>query len=108
MLARDYECTTVRGKLFVGVFLAGIEPVRFRVKSDQRNHQAIAQPRLYDCLMVTQITLVASAMISLSQADLLLESSGLSIFTQRRQWQCHCVLFLYDAPRVGKGVHAPS
>ncbi len=82
--------------------------MRFRVKSDQRNHQAIAQPRLYDCLMVTQITLVASAMISLSQADLLLESSGLSIFTQRRQWQCHCVLFLYDAPRFGKGVHAPS
>ena len=80
----------------------------FRVKSDLRNHQAIAQPRLYDCLMVTQITLVASAMISLSQADLLLESSGLSIFTQRRQWQCHCVPFLYDAPRFGQGVHAPS
>ncbi len=63
-LARDYECTTVRGKLFVlvGVFLAGIEPVRFRVRvqSDLRNHQAIAQPRLYDCLVVTQITLVES------------------------------------------------
>ena len=57
MLARDYECTTVRGKLFVRVSLAGIEPVGFRVKSDLRNHQAIAQPRLYDCLMVTQITL---------------------------------------------------
>jgi hypothetical protein len=26
-------------------------------KSDLRNHQATAQPRLYDCLMVTQITL---------------------------------------------------
>jgi hypothetical protein len=26
-------------------------------KSDLRNHQAIMQPRLYDCLMVTQITL---------------------------------------------------
>ena len=26
-------------------------------KSDLRNHQAIVQPRLYDCLMVTQITL---------------------------------------------------
>ena len=26
-------------------------------KSDLRNHQAIIQPRLYDCLMVTQITL---------------------------------------------------
>ncbi len=36
--------------------LAGIEPVGFRVtKSDLRNHQAIVQPRLYDCLMVTQI-----------------------------------------------------
>ncbi len=30
----------------------------FRVKSDLRNHQAIVQPRLYDSLMVTQITLV--------------------------------------------------
>ena len=29
----------------------------FRFKSDSRNHQAIVQPRLYDCLMVTQITL---------------------------------------------------
>jgi hypothetical protein len=29
----------------------------FRFKSDVRNHQAIVQPRLYDCLMVTQITL---------------------------------------------------
>ena len=29
----------------------------FRFKSDLRNHQAIVQPRLYDCLMVTQITL---------------------------------------------------
>jgi hypothetical protein len=26
-------------------------------KSDLRNHQAIVQPRLYDCLMVTQIAL---------------------------------------------------
>jgi hypothetical protein len=26
-------------------------------KSDLRNHQAIVQPRLYDSLMVTQITL---------------------------------------------------
>ncbi len=30
----------------------------FRFKSDLRNHQAIVQPRLYDSLMVTQITLV--------------------------------------------------
>ncbi len=37
--------------------LAGIEPVGFRVKSDLRNHQAIVQPRLYDSLMVTHITL---------------------------------------------------
>ncbi len=29
----------------------------FRVQSDLRNHQAIVTPRLYDCLMVTQITL---------------------------------------------------
>ncbi len=29
----------------------------FRFKSDLRNHQAIIQPRLYECLMVTQITL---------------------------------------------------
>ena len=29
----------------------------FRVKSDLRNHQAIVQPRVYDSLMVTQITL---------------------------------------------------
>ena len=53
-LARDYE-------IFVRVSLAGIEPVGFRVKNDLRNHQAIVQPRLYDCftdcLMVTQITL---------------------------------------------------
>jgi hypothetical protein len=28
-----------------------------RLKSDLRNHQAIVQPRLYDSLMVTQITL---------------------------------------------------
>ena len=41
------------------VSLAGIEPVEFRVESDLRNHQAIVQPRLYDCLMVTQITLIA-------------------------------------------------
>jgi hypothetical protein len=41
----------------VKVSLAGIEPVGFRTKSDLRNHQAIIQPRLYDCLMVTQITL---------------------------------------------------
>ncbi len=28
-----------------------------QLKSDLRNHQAIVQPRLYYCLMVTQITL---------------------------------------------------
>ncbi len=44
---------------FRKVSLAGIEPAGFRVKSDLRhgNHQAIVQPRLYDSLMVTQITL---------------------------------------------------
>ena len=35
-----------------------MEPFRF--KSDLRNHQAIVQPRLYDCLMVTQITLIVN------------------------------------------------
>ena len=44
----------------VRVSLAGIEPVGFRVKSDLRNHQAIVQPRLYDSLMVTRITLASS------------------------------------------------
>ena len=34
----------------------------FRFKSDLRNHCAIVQPRLYDCAMVTQITLVRSGM----------------------------------------------
>ncbi len=43
---------------YVRASLAGIEPVGFRTKSDLRNHQAIVQPRLYDCLMVTQITLI--------------------------------------------------
>jgi hypothetical protein len=33
----------------------GVE-FRHGVKSDLRNHQAIAQPRVYDCLMVTRIT----------------------------------------------------
>ena len=37
--------------------LAGIEPVGFGVKSDLRKHCAIVQPRWYDCLMVTPITL---------------------------------------------------
>jgi hypothetical protein len=32
-------------------------PLSLALKSDLRNHQAIVQPRLYDCLMVTQITL---------------------------------------------------
>jgi hypothetical protein len=47
-------------QLFRKVSLARIEPVGFRVKSDLRNHQAIVQPRLYDGLMVTQITLAHS------------------------------------------------
>ena len=43
----------------VRVSLAGLEPVGFRVESDSdlRNHQAIVHPRVYDSLMVTQITL---------------------------------------------------
>ena len=47
----------VTARFSVEVSLAGIEPVGFRVKSDLRNHRAIVQPRLYDCSMVTQITL---------------------------------------------------
>jgi hypothetical protein len=34
-----------------------VASTRARLKSDLRNHQAIVQPRLYDSLMVTQITL---------------------------------------------------
>ena len=59
----DFHCSMegqVPGNFSVEVSLAGIEPVGFRVKSDLRNHQAIVQPRrLYDSLMVTQITLSA-------------------------------------------------
>jgi hypothetical protein len=58
-LARDYECTFC-DCTYRRVSLAGIEPEGFRVKSDLRNHQAIVQPRLYDSLMVTQITLMSS------------------------------------------------
>ena len=47
----------VTARFSVEVSLAGIEPVGLRVKSDLRNHRAIVQPRLYDCSMVTQITL---------------------------------------------------
>jgi hypothetical protein len=56
---RTKRGSEARSAFSVGVSLAGIEPVGFRVKSDLRNHQAIVQPRLYDCLimMVTQITL---------------------------------------------------
>ena len=35
----------VPGDFSVGMSLAGIEPVGFRVKSDLRNHQAIVKPR---------------------------------------------------------------
>ena len=50
LMASPYAAFSVR------VSPAGIEPgVGFRTKSDLRNHQAIIQPRLYDCLMVTQI-----------------------------------------------------
>ena len=56
-LARDYVSSASQN-FSVGVSLAGIEPVGFRVKSDSRNHQAIVQPRLYDSLMVTRITLL--------------------------------------------------
>ena len=54
--ARDYVSSAFQN-FSVGVSLAGIEPVGFRVKSDLRNHCAIVHPRLYDCAMVTQITL---------------------------------------------------
>ncbi len=58
----DSHCSMegqVPGNVFVRMSLAGIEPVGLRVKSDLRNHQAIVQPRLYDSLMVAQITLRA-------------------------------------------------
>jgi hypothetical protein len=58
---RDYVLATADAialrSFFRSVSPAGIEPVGFRTKSDLRNHQAIVQPRLYDYLMVTQITL---------------------------------------------------
>ena len=58
MPGTTYQVHHRRGNFFsVRVSLAGIEPVGFRIKSDLRNHQAIVQPRLYDSLMVTQITL---------------------------------------------------
>ena len=41
----------------------------FRFKSDLRNHQAIVQPRLYDSLMGTQITLRECSRGSLALAD---------------------------------------
>ncbi len=48
----DFDCSMegqVHGNFFsVRVSLAGIEPVGFRVTSDMRKHQAIAQPRLCD------------------------------------------------------------
>ncbi len=65
-----------RGKLFVRVFLAGIEPVRFRVKSDLRNHQAIVQPRLYGCLMVS---LLAAGMDKLEAPPLAVDSTSSDI-----------------------------
>ncbi len=43
----------------------------FRFKSDLRNHQAIVQPRLYDSLMVTQITLVRLQMTHPTQTSAL-------------------------------------
>ena len=62
----DSHCSMegqVPGNSFVRMSLAGVEPVGFRVKSksDLRNHQAIVQPRLYDSLMVTQITILISS-----------------------------------------------
>jgi hypothetical protein len=60
----------------VKVSLAGIEPVGFWTKSDLRNHQAIIQPRLYDCLMVTQITLRALAEDDNSEERAILCESG--------------------------------
>ena len=38
----------------------GLEPIELK-KSDSRNHCAIVQPRVYDCAMVTQITLYTQA-----------------------------------------------
>ncbi len=57
-MARDYECTTVRGKLFVKCPWQESNPwgsvlrvICVTIRS------SIVQPRLYDSLMVTQITL---------------------------------------------------
>ncbi len=53
-----YRLNSALFRRSVGPWPAGIEPVEpFRFKSDLRDHQAIAQPRLCDFLMVTQITL---------------------------------------------------
>ncbi len=68
----DSHCSMegqVPGNFFVRMSLAGIEPVGFRVKSDLRNHQAIVQPRLYDCLMVTQVTLESLALLPVAVRD---------------------------------------
>ncbi len=97
-LARDYEmCAGLRrvgstgttrltrlSNFFRKVSLAGpgIEPVGFRVKSDLRNHQAIVQPRLYDSLMVTQITLPRLSRydcLMVTQITLYRSSAGMSL-----------------------------
>ncbi len=51
--------------------LAGLLTLRQDAKSHLRNHhwQAIVQPRLYDCLMVTQITLNAVVRLLDGYAD---------------------------------------
>ncbi len=48
-------------------------------KSDLRNHQAIVQPRLYDSLMVTQITLVTRLYDSLMVTQITLYNRGCTI-----------------------------
>ncbi len=50
----------------------------FRFKSDLRNHQAIVQPRLYDSLMVTQITLkVDRIQVQLNRYERLVSESNI-------------------------------
>ncbi len=75
--ARDYVSSAPLGcrgcqTFYVRASLAGIEPVGFRVKSDLRNHQAIVQPRLYDSLMVTQITLPVWILVTVLPLDFFL------------------------------------
>jgi hypothetical protein len=62
----------------------------FRFKSDLRNHQAIIQPRLYDCLMVTQITLIRH---------------GVTVTDSR--WGVECPIFVFAEGLLGSNFKDP-